>query len=68
MEVKDWRFPMACPKCHRVTATPKRVVNWLDEDVTISLECAWCDHVYEITGRAQALFVPQLYRTLNLHH
>jgi hypothetical protein len=40
MEVKDWRFPMACPKCEAMTGFPFRLVT--EAMITAEMRCRSC--------------------------
>ena len=40
MDVKDWLFPMACPKCEAMTGFPFRVAT--DASITAEIRCRSC--------------------------
>ena len=55
MECKDWRFPMACPKCHAATGYPFRVTT--DGLITAEIRCRSCQHQWELSSPMPAFFL-----------
>ena len=67
MDARNWRFPTTCPKCERMTGNPTQVAKWVDDDVTIAVECEACGYDWEMTGHARTLFPPRPDRPLTIH-
>jgi uncharacterized Zn finger protein len=43
MDVKDWQFPTACPKCNGATEFPHQVIT-TDALIFIEIRCRSCLH------------------------
>ena len=43
MDLKDWHFPTACPKCHTATGFPHQVMT-TDHLIFVEIRCRSCDY------------------------
>ena len=57
MEVKDWRFPMACPKCQAAAGFPIRVTP--DVVITADIFCRACHHQWMLSAVSPPLLLRQ---------
>jgi hypothetical protein len=57
MEVKDWRFPMACPKCQAATAFPYNVTT--DGLIIVDIRCRSCHHQWVLSSPMPPFFLRQ---------
>ncbi len=55
MEVRDWQFPKACPKCHATSGFPSYVTT--DEPMTADILCHSCHHVWVISATRSVISV-----------
>ena len=55
MEVKDWRFPMACPSCQAATGFPYNVTT--DGLITADIRCRSCHHEWAISSSMPPFFL-----------
>jgi hypothetical protein len=56
MNARDWRFPMACPKCDAVAGTPHRVETDA-ATLTLALCCGDCHYRWEISAPSPSVFL-----------
>ena len=56
MEIRDWRFPMACPKCQASTGFPIRVTT--DVLIVAEIRCGSCRPIWiERASRPPMIFL-----------
>jgi len=55
MEIQDWRFPMACPKCQAATGFPYQVST--DRLITAEIRCRSCHHQWVLSAPSPPFFL-----------
>ena len=56
MDPKDWKFPMACPRCTSATGNPIRV-STDHYKLTVELRCGDCSHQWKLSEPSPSLFL-----------
>jgi len=56
MNARDWRLPMACPRCEAMAGTP-RSARADHQTISLDLRCTACAYEWAISAPSRALFL-----------